>query len=79
MITLKTLQIYFTPNKKTRGEIINDKITKLNKIIFDPNITNEEVSLIIRTLRDDGIHELKRRKSLLDEESIKTTIAINKL
>jgi len=79
MITLKTLQIYFTRNKKLRTEMVNDKINKLNAILFNSNLTNEEIAFVLVAMKEDGRHELSRRKEILDAESINTAKAINKL
>jgi hypothetical protein len=76
---LLQLQKYFTPKVKTRAEIINQKVSELMQEILINDFTNEEISLIIRTMREDGIHELKRRSDILNAEIQKTIIALNKL
>jgi hypothetical protein len=79
MITLKQLQIYFTPNKKLRSEIVNDIVNDLNKRLFNSGLTNEEIAFVLVSMKEDGRHELKRRSDILNAEIQKTIIAINKL
>lgn len=68
---------HFEP--KTRAEIIDQKIVDIMHDILIHDFTNEEIAFIINGLRSDGKDLLIRRKKALENETIKTTIAINTL
>lgn len=64
---------------KSRNEIISEKSEQILHDIVISGFTNEEISIIIETLSKEGKSMLENRKSILENELLLTTNAINRL
>lgn len=69
----------FMPKKKSRSEILSEKSEQILNDILISGFSNNEVSIIIETIAKEGKTVLKNRKTILEDELISTTNAINRL
>lgn len=69
----------FMPKKKSRSEILSEKSEQILNDILISGFSNNEVSIIIETISKEGKAVLKNRKTVLEDELISTTNAINRL
>lgn len=62
--------------KKTRVEIVEDKIQSVMHDILTLDFSSEEIAVIVNSLQDNGRIVLERRAEELEKELQKTIIAI---
>jgi arsenate reductase-like glutaredoxin family protein len=62
--------------KKTRTEIVEEKIEAVMHDILTLDFTSEEIAVIVNSLQDSGRIVLERRAEELEKELSKTIMAI---
>jgi DNA-binding transcriptional regulator YhcF (GntR family) len=62
--------------KKTRTEIVEEKIENVMHDILTLDFSSEEIAVIVNSLQDNGRIVLERRAEELDKELQKTILAI---
>ena len=65
--------------KKTRHEILCEKVDELMNEILISGCTNFEISIIIKSLTKEAKSVLENRKMILETELAETVLGINKL
>lgn len=76
---LKIFQIMGLFKRKSRIEIVEDKITNILHDIMTLDFTNGEIATILNSLSDQCKTALQNRKEALEKELKETVNAINSL